>query len=208
MATSGDVQQARLADLLGLPRRNLPLYRRSTATLIHYDLYDRPAGGLIVVVRGLARRAHPSMVPVAAVLWARASRVPSSTCEDTATAEARYGFNLHEHKDSRAVVTSFCRVAPVKAITLIVFSYGGSIAVSTAATSPAADRRSHVDLTRRRFRDARSEDQPLHDFTGTSLSSWRCDARDSTGACGAARSSARWTRCATSVRRSAHPCEE
>ena len=42
-----------------------------------------------------------------------------------------YGFNLHEHHDTAAVANDLLQRLPIESITLIGFSYGASIAISS-----------------------------------------------------------------------------
>ncbi len=103
-------------------------------TVIHYDLYDRPSRGLVLIVPGFWRdRQHPSMVRLASALWAQGYRVALVDIRGHGDSEGIYGFNLHEHHDVAAVAEDLVRRVPVEAITLLGFSYGGSIAVSAAA---------------------------------------------------------------------------
>jgi pimeloyl-ACP methyl ester carboxylesterase len=47
--------------------------------------------------------------------------------------EGTYGFNAHEHHDVAAVANELLRTSTISTITLVGFSYGGAIAISTAA---------------------------------------------------------------------------
>ena len=106
-------------------------------TVIHYDRYDAPSRSAIVVIPGFWRdRKHPSMV------WFANHLRDSGYC--TAVLDPRghgdsggtYGFNLHEHHDVAAVVSDLRATTLVERIVLIGFSYGGAVAVSTAARHP------------------------------------------------------------------------
>jgi pimeloyl-ACP methyl ester carboxylesterase len=121
-------------ELLGLPRPLSVTVRSFDGTLIHYDLYDRPSGGVVLVVPGFWRdRRHPSMVRLAAVLWEKGYRVAIVDVRGHGDSEGTYGFNLHEHHDVAAVAGKLLADLSVEGITLVGFSYGGSIALSTAA---------------------------------------------------------------------------
>ena len=103
-------------------------------TGIHYDLYDRPSRSLVVIVPGFWRdRRHPAMVRMASAMVARGYRVAVVDVRGHGDSEGTYGFNLHEHYDVDAVCRDLLARLPVESITLAGLSYGGSIAVSTAA---------------------------------------------------------------------------
>jgi pimeloyl-ACP methyl ester carboxylesterase len=122
------------AELRALPRPLSSTVCSFDGTVIGYDLYDRPSPGLILVVPGFWRdRQHPSMVRLAAVLWAQGYRVAIVDVRGHGDSEGVYGFNLNEHYDVAAVAEQLLRTLPIEAITLAGFSYGGSIALSTAA---------------------------------------------------------------------------
>lgn len=103
-------------------------------TLIHYDIYDQPSRSLVLVVPGFWRdRRHPSMVQLARFLGRLGYRVAIVDVRGHGDSEGRYGFNLHEHYDVAAVANELLRHLPIESITLIGLSYGGAIAISTAA---------------------------------------------------------------------------
>lgn len=104
------------------------------ATRIVYDLYDRPARTAVLVVPGFWReRRHPSMVALAHLLNDRGYRAAVLDPRGHGDSGGTYGFNGHEHHDTAAVARDLLGRFGVESITLIGFSYGGSIAISTAA---------------------------------------------------------------------------
>lgn len=104
-------------------------------TVIHYDVWDAPSPSTILVVPGFWRdRRHPSMVRLAHFLNAEGYRVAIVDVRGHGDSEGTYGFNLHEHHDVAAVANDLLRNnATLASFTLLGFSYGGAIAVSTAA---------------------------------------------------------------------------
>ena len=103
-------------------------------TVIHYDLYDRPSKAVVLVVPGFWRdRKHPSMTHLAGLLTASGYRAAVIDLRGHGDSEGTYGFNCNEHYDVAAVANDLLRRVPVEAITLIGFSAGGAIAISTAA---------------------------------------------------------------------------
>lgn len=103
-------------------------------TIIHYDVWDRPSRTLILVVPGFWRdRRHPSMVRLAGYLNALGYRCAIVDVRGHGDSEGMYGFNLHEHHDVAAVANELLRRLPIETITLLGFSYGGAIAIATAA---------------------------------------------------------------------------
>lgn len=104
------------------------------ATPIAYDLYDAPSRSLVLVVPGFWRfRRHPSMLSLAANLNDLGYRTAILDPRGHGESGGTYGFNLHEHYDVAAVAEDLLRRIPIESITLVALSYGGSIAVSTAA---------------------------------------------------------------------------
>ena len=106
-------------------------------TAIHYDWYDARSRSAIVIVPGFWRdRSHPAMVRLATHL--RHSGYSTAVVDPRGHGDSggTYGFNLHEHHDIAAVATDLQEAGGVDRIVLIGFSYGGSIAVSTAARHP------------------------------------------------------------------------
>lgn len=104
-------------------------------TIIHYDVYDAPSPSAVLVVPGFWRdRRHPSMVHLARFLNAEGYRAVIVDPRGHGDTGGTYGFNLHEHHDIAAVASDLLRNnATISSITLIGFSYGGAVAVSTAA---------------------------------------------------------------------------
>ncbi|MDQ3280102.1 MAG: lysophospholipase [Acidobacteriota bacterium] len=104
-------------------------------TTIHYDIYDAPSATTVIVVPGFWRdRQHPSMVRLARFLNALGYRAAIVDVRGHGDSEGIYGFNLNEHYDVAAVANDLLRkCATSSTLTLLGFSYGGAIAVSTAA---------------------------------------------------------------------------
>ncbi|HUP48896.1 MAG TPA: alpha/beta fold hydrolase [Thermoanaerobaculia bacterium] len=103
-------------------------------TAIHFDLYDRPSRGLVVVIPGFWReRRHPAMVRLASLLHGTGYRVAVVDVRGHGESGGTYGFNLHEHHDVATVVGHLLEKMALESVTLLGLSYGGSIAVSTAA---------------------------------------------------------------------------
>jgi pimeloyl-ACP methyl ester carboxylesterase len=106
-------------------------YDRST---IHYDLYSAPSRSAILVVPGFWRdRRHPSMVRLAALLHGYGYATAVCDLRGHGQSGGTFGFNLNEHHDVAAVVGDLLRRTSAQSVTLLGFSYGGAIAVSTAA---------------------------------------------------------------------------
>ena len=103
-------------------------------TTIHYDVYDAPSPAAILVVPGFWRdRRHPSMVRLARMLNGDGYRVAMIDVRGHGDSEGTYGFNAHEHHDVAAVANELLRNGTISTLTLAGFSYGGAIAISTAA---------------------------------------------------------------------------
>jgi len=104
-------------------------------TTIHYDVYDAPSSSAILIVPGFWRdRRHASMVRLAHFVTAMGYRAAVVDVRGHGDSEGTYGFNLHEHHDVAAVARDLlAQSATISHLTLIGFSYGGAIAISTAA---------------------------------------------------------------------------
>jgi pimeloyl-ACP methyl ester carboxylesterase len=104
-------------------------------TRIAYDLYDVDSGrSLVLVVPGFWReKRHSSMLSLARLLNGNGYRAAIADPRGHGESEGTYGFNLHEHHDIAAVAHDVLARLPIDSITLVGFSYGGSIAISTAA---------------------------------------------------------------------------
>jgi pimeloyl-ACP methyl ester carboxylesterase len=103
-------------------------------TTIYYDLYDNASRGAVLVVPGFWRfRRHASMKALAAQVNALGYRAAIVDPRGHGDSGGTYGFNLHEHHDVAAVAEDLLRRLPVESITLVGLSYGGAVAVSTAA---------------------------------------------------------------------------
>jgi uncharacterized protein len=104
-------------------------------TTIHYDVYDAASPSTVIVVPGFWRdRQHPSMIRLAQLLNREGYRAVIVDVRGHGDSEGTYGFNMHEHHDVAAVANDLLRNnATIASFTLLGFSYGGAIAVSTAA---------------------------------------------------------------------------
>jgi alpha-beta hydrolase superfamily lysophospholipase len=126
----------RRAVLLG---RRLTMSSTHTAisfdgTTIHYDFYDAAVPGLVVVVPGFWRdRKHPAMTRLARFLSDAGYRVAVVDVRGHGSSGGTYGFNLHEHHDVAAVIRQILQNSTIESVMLLGLSYGGAIAVSTAA---------------------------------------------------------------------------
>ena len=103
-------------------------------TRIVYDLYAGTTETAIVIIPGFWRtRRHASMTYLVERL--RHHRAPIVVCDVRGHGESggTFGFNREEHHDLAAVITDLVEHTPVQRVILVGLSYGGSIAVSTAA---------------------------------------------------------------------------
>jgi pimeloyl-ACP methyl ester carboxylesterase len=109
--------------------------RSFDATEIHYDFYDAPSRAVVLVVPGFWRdRRHPSMVQLACSLTDLGYRTAIVDLRGHGDSGGTYGFNCNEHHDIAAVANDLLSWLPAAAsITLVGLSYGGAIAISTAA---------------------------------------------------------------------------
>jgi Predicted hydrolase of the alpha/beta superfamily len=106
-------------------------------TAIHYDRYEATSRTAVVVIPGFWRdRKHASMVRLASHLSDRGASAVVLDPRGHGDSEGTYGFNLHEHHDVAAVVADLLETAPIDRVALVGFSYGASIAISTAARHP------------------------------------------------------------------------
>jgi uncharacterized protein len=101
---------------------------------IHYDIHDASSRSLVVVVPGFWRdRRHPSMLRLASMLRRFGHRSAIVDVRGHGASEGTYGFNLHEHHDIAAVINDLASQLSFDSVTLLGLSYGGAIAVTTAA---------------------------------------------------------------------------
>jgi pimeloyl-ACP methyl ester carboxylesterase len=123
------------SDLSHLTTAPLPAAVESfDGTRIAYDLYDAPASTAMLVIPGFWReRRHPSMLALAALLVRHGYPTAITDPRGHGESGGTYGFNLHEHHDIAAVAHDLLERLPIESLTLIGFSYGGAIAISTAA---------------------------------------------------------------------------
>ena len=119
--------------------QSVPIPATSTAvsfdgTVIYYDVYDAPSRSVILVVPGFWRdRRHVAMVRLAGLLTSAGYRTAVVDVRGHGDSEGTYGFNYHEHYDVAAVAGDILRRSGIESVTLVGFSYGGAIAISTAA---------------------------------------------------------------------------
>jgi uncharacterized protein len=111
------------------------IVRSFDGTDIHYDLYDAPSRAIVLVVPGFWRdRRHPAMVALAGSLDQLGYPSAIIDVRGHGNSGGTYGFNFNEHHDVAAVAGDLLARAPsVESITLVGLSYGGAIAISTAA---------------------------------------------------------------------------
>ncbi|HEX2833652.1 MAG TPA: alpha/beta fold hydrolase [Thermoanaerobaculia bacterium] len=104
-------------------------------TLIHYDVYDAPSPSAVLVVPGFWRdRRHPSMVRLAQFLVDAGYRAVVIDVRGHGESEGTYGFNQFEHHDVFAVAKDLLQKnRTISTLTMLGFSYGGAIAISTVA---------------------------------------------------------------------------
>ncbi|HUJ14405.1 MAG TPA: alpha/beta fold hydrolase [Thermoanaerobaculia bacterium] len=103
-------------------------------TRIAYDLYDATSGSLVIVIPGFWReRRHPSMIALAELLTANGYGVAVVDPRGHGDSEGTYGFNRNEHHDIAVVAKDLLARRDLRSLSLLGFSYGGSIAISTAA---------------------------------------------------------------------------
>lgn len=103
-------------------------------TTIHYDVYDSPSPGAVLVIPGFWRdRRHPAMVRLAGLIHAAGYRAVIVDVRGHGDSGGTYGFNLHEHYDVAAVMRQLFESSTIESASLIGFSYGGAIAISAAA---------------------------------------------------------------------------
>lgn len=107
-------------------------------TLIRYDIYDGPSTSALLIIPGFWRdRRYPSMTRLARFLNDSGYRTAVMDGRGHGESGGTFGFNLHEHEDVAAVARDLLnRCGTLSSITLIGFSYGGAIAISTIARHP------------------------------------------------------------------------
>jgi alpha-beta hydrolase superfamily lysophospholipase len=124
--------------LAGVPEHPQPIAATVVSfdgTRIRYDIHDAPSSSTVLVVPGFWRdRRHPSMLRLAGFLNNLGYRAAVIDVRGHGESEGIYGFNLHEHHDVAAVANDLlARVGTTSSLTLVGFSYGASIAISTTA---------------------------------------------------------------------------
>lgn len=120
------------------PAREIPAATSSVisfdGTEIVFDVRDAPSRSTILIIPGFWRdRQHPAMRTLASSLAADGYRTAVADCRGHGDSGGTYGFNYNEHYDIDAVARALLARSGTEAITLIGFSYGGAIAISTAA---------------------------------------------------------------------------
>lgn len=104
------------------------------ASAIRYDLYDAPSRHVILVVPGFWRdRRYSSMQHLATFLTSLGHRTAICDLRGHGESEGVFGFNLNEHYDVAAVADDLVTRCHADSISLLGFSYGGAIAITTAA---------------------------------------------------------------------------
>ena len=104
------------------------------ATEIAYDFYDAPSRSAVLVVPGFWRdRRYPAMLSLASFLVDLGYRAAITDPRGHGDSGGTSGFNRAEHYDIAAVANDLVERRGVESITLLGFSYGGGIVVSTAA---------------------------------------------------------------------------
>jgi alpha-beta hydrolase superfamily lysophospholipase len=108
--------------------------RSLDGTKIAFDLFHRPSRSVVVVVPGFWRtRRHPAMQRFASFVNAAGYAAAVCDLRGHGDSEGMFGFNLSEHQDTAAVCEELLRSRSYESITLVGLSYGGAIAISTAA---------------------------------------------------------------------------
>ena len=104
-------------------------------TEIRYDIRDAASRATIVVLPGFWRdRRHPAMDRFAGLLHGAGWRVAVVDMRGHGESGGEFGFNLHEHRDIDAVVRDLLASSgTTESVTLVGFSHGGAVAISTAA---------------------------------------------------------------------------
>jgi alpha-beta hydrolase superfamily lysophospholipase len=104
------------------------------ATTIAFDLYDLPSRSVILIIPGFWRtRRHPAMQRFAAFLNSEGYAAAVCDLRGHGDSEGTFGFNRSEHHDVATVCEELLRRRSYESITLVGLSYGGAIAISTAA---------------------------------------------------------------------------
>jgi alpha-beta hydrolase superfamily lysophospholipase len=103
-------------------------------TRVFYDVYSRLSRSLVLVVPGFWRdRRHPAMLGLAQRLVSAGYSTAVCDVRGHGDSEGLYGFNWNEHHDVAAIAADLLAHSAAEQLTLIGFSYGGAIAISTAA---------------------------------------------------------------------------
>jgi pimeloyl-ACP methyl ester carboxylesterase len=104
---------------------------------IAYDVYAAGSRSAVLVVPGFWReRKHASMIALAELLRYRGYTTVVTDPRGHGDSGGTYGFNRDEHHDTAAVAHDVIKRLGVESIVLVGFSYGGAVAISTAARHP------------------------------------------------------------------------
>jgi len=118
-------------------RGNSPISRIVTSpdgTAIAYDVHEGASETGVLVIPGFWReRRHRSMLALAALLQEHGFLTAVTDPRGHGDSGGTYGFNRHEHEDTAAVASDLIEQRGLRSIVLLGFSYGGSVAISTAA---------------------------------------------------------------------------
>jgi pimeloyl-ACP methyl ester carboxylesterase len=117
------------------PRRGTPQsVTTSDGVAVHYDWYPAGSRGMVLVVPGFWRdRSYPSMPRLAFLLNNLGYSAAVIDLRGHGDSGGTYGFNLDEHYDVAAVAEDLLQRTAGESVTLIGFSVGAAIAISTAA---------------------------------------------------------------------------
>ncbi len=103
-------------------------------TRIAFDIYGQPSRSVVLVVPGFWRdRRHAAMQRLAGLINVNGLAAAVCDLRGHGESEGVFGFNLSEHYDVAAVCEELIRGRSFESVTLLGFSYGGAIAISTAA---------------------------------------------------------------------------
>jgi alpha-beta hydrolase superfamily lysophospholipase len=117
------------------PREATPLSVVSfDGVTIHYDWYAAGSRGIALVIPGFWRdRSYPSMPRLASLLNGLGYSAAIIDVRGHGDSGGTYGFNRDEHRDVAAVARDLLARTPAECLTLVGFSVGAAIAISTAA---------------------------------------------------------------------------
>ena len=103
-------------------------------TPVHYDVYNGTSRNAVLVVPGFWReRRHDTMISLATMILDAGYRAAVCDLRGHGESGGTFGFNLHEHHDVAAIINDMIGRDDIDRVTLLGLSYGGAIAISTAA---------------------------------------------------------------------------